>query len=121
MNSNLENLSKEALIQRLSFLEERLEENTAGRTMPNTWGAESAMVMEEYKSHFGIDEKRKYNAYITFSVYFEADEEMDGDLLYDHIAAQMKNEIPQDLDQKIKDKISHWDVECTQFEIEEME
>jgi|14_taG_2_1085336.scaffolds.fasta_scaffold00343_14 hypothetical protein len=35
---------------------------------------------------------------------------MDCDLLYDHIAAQMKNEIPQDLDQEIKDRISHWDV-----------
>jgi hypothetical protein len=121
MNSNLENLSKEALIERLSFLEERLEENIAGRTMPNTWGAESSMMMEEYKSYFGIDEKRKYNVSITFGVYFETAEEMDCDLLYDHIAAQMKNEIPQDLDQEIKDNISHWDVDCIHYEIEEME
>ena len=119
MNSNLENLSKKELIQRLTFLEMRLEENIAERTRLR--GAESSMVMEEYKSYFGIDGKRKYNVSIAFDVYFETDEEMDCDLLYDHIAAQMKNEIPQDLDQEIKDKISHWDVDCTQFEIEEME
>lgn len=113
MNSNLENLSKKELIQRLTFLEMRLEENIAERTMPNTW------VMEEYKSYFGIDGKRKYNVSIAFDVYFETDEEMDCDLLYDHIAAQMKNEIPQDLDQEIKDKISHWDVDCTHYEVEE--
>jgi len=121
VNNNLKNLSKEALIQRLSFLEERLEENIAGRTMPNTWGAESSLILEEYKNCFGIDDKRKYNVSITFDVYFEIAGEMDCDLLYDHIAAQMKNEIPQDLDQEIKDKISHWDVDCTIYNINEME
>jgi hypothetical protein len=46
MNNNLENLSKEALIQRLSFLEERLEENIAGRTSL-LLASESSMVIEE--------------------------------------------------------------------------
>lgn len=119
MNNNLEDLSKEVLIQRLSFLEKRLEENIAGRTMPNAWGAESSMMMKEYKSYFDIDEKRKYVVSIAFDVLFETDEEMDCDFLHDHITAQMKKQIPQDLDQEIKDKISHWDVDCTHYKVEE--
>ena len=77
MNNDISKLSKKELIERLSFLEQALEENESGHTAPNTYGAESSSILEEYNKVFNKD--YQYYIDVTFRILVNSSIELSED------------------------------------------